>query len=126
MTTPNPTRAPLPAWSAELARLWNGGAHSLFLLHGNIFDLFPIRLGERAEYAPLTAFLARRLFPDRGYLMFFDIGEGLTFASPAMQQRFFEWLRIYDEVERTDYHRQGPPKAFNQLAPLLRRFFLHA
>ena len=125
MTTTNPARAPLPAWAAELARLWNGGAHSLFLVHGNVFDLFPIRLGERADYAPLAAFLARRLFPERGCLMFYDIGEGLTFGTPAMQQRFFEWLRIYDEVEHTDYHQQGPPQLFRELAPLLRRFFLH-
>lgn len=119
-------RAPLPLWATELARLWNGGSHSLFLLHGNIFDLYPVRLGERAEFAPLAAFLARRLFPDRGCLMFFDIGEGLTFATPAMQTRFFEWLRIYDEVEHTDFHQQGPPRTFGLLAPLLRRFFLHA
>ncbi|MSU51685.1 MAG: ATP-binding protein [Opitutus sp.] len=119
-------RAPLPAWAAELARLWNGGAHSLFLLHGNIFDLFAVRSGDRPEYATLTAFLARRLFPERGCLMFFDISEGLTFATPAMQQRFFEWLRIYDEVERTDFHQAGPPRTFVTLAPLLRRFFLHA
>jgi hypothetical protein len=120
------SRAPLSAWAAELARLWNGGAHSLFLLHGNIFDLFAVRTGDRPEYAPLSAFLARRLFPERGCLMFFDIGEGLTFATPAMQQRFFEWLRIYDEVEGTDFHQSGPPRTFPLLAPLLRRFFLHA
>ncbi|MDO8540787.1 MAG: ATP-binding protein [Opitutaceae bacterium] len=124
MTT-TASRAPLPAWAAELARLWNGGAHSLFLLHGNVFDLFPLALGERAEYAPLNTFLSRRLFPARGVLCFFDIGEGLTFATPAMQQRFFEWLRIYDEVEGTDFHHQGAPRQFAQLAPVLRRFFLH-
>ncbi len=126
MSTPPPTRAPLPPWATELARLWNGGAHSLFLVHGNIFDLFPIRLGERADYAPLGPFLARRLFPERGCLMFFDIGEGLTFGTSAMQQRFFEWLKIYDEVEHTDYHREGPPRTFGALALVLRRFFLHA
>lgn len=125
MSTSAP-RTPLPAWAVELARLWNGGAHSVFLLHGNIFDLFPIRLGEKAEYASLGAYLTRRVFPDRGCLMFFDIGEGLTFGSRAMQQRFFEWLRIYDEVEQTDFHQQGPPRTFRELAPVLRRFFLHA
>lgn len=125
-TSPTSTRAPLPPWAAELARLWNGGAYSLYLLHGNIFDLFPVRLGERAEFAPLTAFLAQRLFPERASLMFFDIGEGLTFARAAMQQRFFEWLKIYDEVEGTNFHQEGPPRAFAALAPLLRRFFLHA
>src|SRR5688572_17774862 len=126
MTAPSSSRAPLPPWATELARLWNGGAHSVFLLHGNIFDLFPVRLGERAEYGSLTTFLARRMFPDRGCLMFYDLGEGLTFGSPAMQTRFFEWLRIYDEVEHTAFHQQGPPRGFGELAPLLRRFFLHA
>ena len=122
MTTP---RTPLPAWAAELARLWNGGSHSLFLLHGNIYDLFPVRAGgDRPEFAPLSAFLARRLFPERGALLYYDLGEGLTFATPAMQTRFFEWLRIYDEVEHTDFHVSGPPRAFNLLAPVLRRFFL--
>ena len=123
---PSAPRVPLPAWAADLARLWNGGAHSLFLLHGNIFDLFPVRLGDRTDYAPLPAFLARRLFPDRGCLLFYDIGEGLTFGAPAMQTRFFEWLKIYDEVEHTTFHQDGPPRAFAQLTPLLRRFFLAA
>ncbi len=58
--------------------------------------------------------------------MFYDIGEGLTFATPAMQSRFFEWLKIYDEVEHTNFHQEGPPRVFAQLSPLLRRFFLHA
>ncbi len=126
MATPTTGKAQLPAWAAELARYWNGGAQSLFVLHGNIYDLFPLKGSEPAEYGPLLAFLARRLFPERAYLLFYDIGEGLSFGTPAMQQRFFEWLRIYDEVEGTDYHRQGPPRAFNDLAPLLRRFFLRA
>jgi AAA+ superfamily predicted ATPase len=134
-----PPRTTLPPWAAELARLWNSGAHSLFLLHGNIFDLFPIRIGSvppappsptgdstTAEYAALPAFLARRLFADRAYLLFYDIGEGLSFGSPAMQQRFFEWLAIFDEVEGTRFHIDGPPRAFGELVPLLRRFFLRS
>ena len=75
----------LPSWAAELARLWNGGTHSLFLLHGNVFDIFPLGIGAKATYGPLTAFLARRLFPSRGSLLFYDVGDGLTFASPVMR-----------------------------------------
>ncbi|HEY0944474.1 MAG TPA: AAA family ATPase [Opitutaceae bacterium] len=122
-TVPAPTRAPLPPWAAELARLWNSGAHSLFILHGNIHDLFPVQLGAAPDYAALGAYLARRVFPERGSLLYYDLGAGLTFATPAMQTRFFEWLRVYDEVEGTDFHRAGPPRSFAQLLPLLRRFF---
>lgn len=121
----------LPAWAAELARLWNSGAHSLFILHGNIHDLFPVAsplavaAGARAtSYAALGPFLQRRLFPSRAQVMHYDLAAGLTFATPAMQTVFFEWLKIYDEVENTDFHRQGPPRAFVHLLPVLRRFFL--
>ena len=71
-------------------------------------------------------FLARRLFPDRSYLLFYDIGDGLTFGSAGMQKKFFEWLEIYDQVENTNFHQAGPPREFIRLAPLLRRFFLKA
>jgi AAA+ superfamily predicted ATPase len=130
-TSTLPAVSPIPAWAAEFARGWNSGAHSLFLIHGNIFELFPVRLDPAAgpasaEYASLPAFLSRRLFPSHGYVLFYDIGEGLSFGSAAMQQRFFEWLRIFDEVEGTRHHIDGPPRAFGELAPLLRRFFLRA
>ena len=37
------SRLPLKGWALELARRWNGGTYSLFILHGNIFDLFPVQ-----------------------------------------------------------------------------------
>ena len=133
-TLPASAPAPLPAWAAEFARVWNSGAHSLFILHGNIHDLFPLApssalgaLGGGASapgYAALGPFLQRRLFPSRAQVLHYDLGAGLTFATSAMQTAFFEWLKIYDEVERTDFHRSGPPRAFPLLLPLLRRFFL--
>ncbi len=122
-TTSTLARAPLPGWAAELARLWNSGAHSVFVLHGNIHDLFPVQATVPAEYAPMGEYLARRVFPDRGFLLYYNLGEGLTFATLTMQERFFEWLRIFDEVEGTNFHQTGAPREFVQLLPLLRRFF---
>lgn len=118
--TASETRAPLPGWATELARAWNSGAHSLFILHGNIHDLFAV---SRTDHVTLGAYLRRRLFPGRPQILQYDLGAGLTFATPGMQTQFFEWLAIYDEVEHTAFHRDGPPRAFNQLLPLLRRFF---
>jgi SpoVK/Ycf46/Vps4 family AAA+-type ATPase len=117
-------RLPLRGWALELARRWNAGTYSMFILHGNIFDLFPAQDGSNTTYVPLKAFLSRRLFPEREFLLFYDIGDGLSFGSGEMQKRFFEWLAIYDEVEHTNFAQQGPPRDFNKLAPLLRRFFL--
>lgn len=121
---PEATRLPLRGWALELARRWNGGTYSLFLLHGNIYDLFPVRDTDGVAYVPLKTFLVRRLFPGRSCLLFYDISDGLTFASADMQKRFFEWLEIYDNVENTSYHQQGLPRDFQRLAPILRRFFL--
>jgi len=125
-TTPAtpPPRLPLRGWALELARRWNGSTYSLFVLHGNIFDLFPVQENSSVNYVPLKTFLMRRLFPDRSCLLFYDISGGLTFGSPEMQKMFFEWLEIFDSVENTNFHQQGPPKDFEALAPLLTRFFL--
>lgn len=122
----NSNRLPLNGWALELARRWNSGTYSLFILHGNIFDVFPVQEGTEVAFVSLKTYLARRIFAERAFLLFYDIGDGLTFGSAAMQKRFFEWLEVFDQVERTNYHIQGPPKDFNKLAPLLRRFFSHA
>jgi SpoVK/Ycf46/Vps4 family AAA+-type ATPase len=124
-TTTVSSRLPLRGWTLELARRWNGGTYSLFVLHGNIFDLFPVQDNGNVNYVPLKTFLIKRLFPERACMLFYDISEGLTFATSEMQKRFFEWLSIYDSVENTNFHEQGPPRDFVRLSPLLRRFFLH-
>ena len=121
---PGVPRLPLRGWALELARRWNGGTYSLFVLHGNIFDLFPVQDNSHVSYVPLKSFLVRRLFPERSCLLFYDISDGLTFGSAEMQKRFFQWLDIYDNVENTNFHQAGPPREFLRLAPLLRRFFL--
>jgi AAA+ superfamily predicted ATPase len=117
------TRLPLRGWALELARRWNGGTYSLFVLHGNIYDLFPVQDNGDLHYVPLKTFLVRRFFPERACLLFYDISDGLTFGSSEMQKRFFDWLAVYDSVENTNFHEAGPPRDFVRLAPLLRRFF---
>ena len=100
------SRLPLRGWALELARRWNAGTYSMFILHGNVFDLFPVEEGKDLNYLPLKGFLSRRLFPEREFLLFYDIGDGLTFGSAEMQKRFFEWLTVYDQVEHTNLAEQ--------------------
>jgi AAA+ superfamily predicted ATPase len=119
-------RLPLQGWALELARRWNSDAYSLFVLQGNIFDVFPVQESGSVSYLPLKSFLARRIFAERSFLLFYDIGDGLSFGTAEMQKRFFEWLEIFDQVENTNFHQQGPPREFNRLVPLLRRFFARA
>ncbi|MDQ3624794.1 MAG: AAA family ATPase, partial [Verrucomicrobiota bacterium] len=123
----SPARPPLRAWALEFARRWNAGVSSLFVLYGNIFDIFPVPSdAAKPSYAPLKTYLTRRLYSERAWLLFYDISEGLTFGSAEMQKRFFAWLEIFDSVEGTSFQMSGPPRDFLRLAPLLRRFFLRA
>ena len=115
---------PLQSWARDLAKRWNSEAYSVFLLSGNIFDIFATQTDAGINYVPLKTFLCQRLFPDRKLVMFYDIGDGLTFATKAMQQQFAEWLDVYDSLEGTAYCAKGAPKDFPKLAPVLRRFFL--
>ena len=114
------TPQPLRSWALEFARRWNASTHTVFLLHGNIHDIFAVPTG----YEPLKGFLMRRLLPGRPWTLFYDIGDGLTFGSAEMQTRFYQWLDIFDTVEGTNYRTTGLPRSFTLLAPLLRRFFL--
>jgi len=123
-TSGSQLRLPLRGWALELARRWNSSSYTVLVLHGNIFDAFPVQNDDQVDYVPLKTFLSRRLFPERDFLLFYDIGDGLTFGSADMQKRFFEWLEIYDQVENTNFHQAGPPREFIRLAPLLRRFFM--
>src|SRR6476620_3812282 len=77
-------RLPLRGWALEFARRWNGGTYSLFVLHGNIFDLFAIQEDSRLSYVPLKTFLVKRLFPERACMLFYNISDGLTFATSEM------------------------------------------
>src|SRR5437762_3392867 len=98
------SRLPLRAWASEFRRRWTAATYSLFILHGNIFDIFPVQVGERIEYASLLRFLCRRMFEQWAFLLFYNIGEGLTFGSEGMQKRFFKWLEFYDSTEQTNFH----------------------
>ena len=62
---------------------WNSATYSLYILHGNIYDVFPVLEGAETRFVSLKQFLARRIFPTRAFLLYYDIGDGLTFGAPV-------------------------------------------
>lgn len=87
------------SWTKDLARAWNAGTHGVFILHGNIFDLFPTSENkDDANFVNLKTLLAQRIFPNRKMLLFFDIADGLTFATKDMQADFMKWMEVYCEA----------------------------
>ncbi len=103
-----------PNWTKELARAWNAGTHGVFILHGNIFDLFPIAEADGEPiFVNLKTLLAQRIFPKRRMLLFFDIADGLTFSTREMQAEFMKWLEVHAQAAGVPF--QAPTKFVDAL-----------
>lgn len=97
-----------PSWTRDLARGWNAGTRGVFILHGNIFDLYPICDPNGAvQFVNLKTLLAQRLFPRRRMLLFYDVADGLTFAAKGMQEEFMRWMETYSEATGIDFAATG-------------------
>lgn len=80
----------------------------MFVLHGNVRDLVPLRRQEGTEFVPLEQFLSTALFGQRDLILHYDRG-GLSFGSPASQADFRRALEGYDSFHGTNYA-QGLPR----------------
>src|SRR5512142_3505274 len=93
----------LPAWARQLSEKYYSRTFSLFVLHGNVRDLVPVKRGTSLEFVPLPAFLEQYLFGQRDVVVHYDRGSGLKFATSAMQSDFRNALAGYDAFHGTDY-----------------------
>jgi AAA+ superfamily predicted ATPase len=99
----------LPLWARQLSESYYSGAFSLFVIHGNVRDLVPLRPGESTEFLPLQRFLPEALFGQRDLILTYDRGGGLSFAQAEMQADFQRALAGYDSFHGTRYS-QGLPR----------------
>ncbi len=81
-----------PGWARQLAELYFSGTTSLFVVHGNVFDLVRLsqgpRDGDRAAAAPprygrLVDFLAEQLFGRWDLVLHYDLARGLRALAGA-------------------------------------------
>jgi SpoVK/Ycf46/Vps4 family AAA+-type ATPase len=86
--TPNSLAVADPAWAEALRRDFTSGAASVFLLHG-LRDCYP----HRGEYLSLRDFLFRA-FCGKKQTVMYDIGQGLTFPSPADEDAFRSFVGV--------------------------------
>jgi AAA+ superfamily predicted ATPase len=98
----------LPAWARELSEKYYSRSFTMFVLHGNVRDLVPLRRQEGTEFVPLEQFLSTALFGQRDLILHYDRG-GLSFGSPASQADFRRALEGYDSFHGTNYA-QGLPR----------------
>ena len=103
------TTESLPVWARQLSEKYYSRTISMFVLHGNVRDLAPIRVEDRTEYLTLHRFLEKHLFGKRDLVLTYDRGGGLSFAAPEMQADFRSALTGYDTFHSTRYA-QGLPR----------------
>jgi hypothetical protein len=98
----------LPPWARELSEKYYSRTFALFLLHGNVRDLVPVKKGPVTEFLLLPAFLEQHLFGRRDIVIHYDRGGGLKFSNPAAQTDFRAALSAYDSFHDTKYSQSLP------------------
>ncbi|MEP6765996.1 MAG: hypothetical protein ABJB66_16910, partial [Gemmatimonadaceae bacterium] len=69
-----------PSWAYSLADLYFSGTSSVFVLHGNTYDLVPLADVDGADNAPyggVVDFLAEQIFGNWDLVLHYDLGRGL-------------------------------------------------
>src|SRR5260221_5185380 len=122
-TTTNVPLDTLPDWARELSEKYYSRTLSVFVIHGNVRDLAPLRDGGRTEFVSLHRFLREALFGRRDLVLTYDRGGGISFAHPDMQADFRNALSGYDSFHGSSYSQslpRNPDSVLNMLESYLR------
>ncbi len=109
----------LPPWADELRDRYLAGEASMFLLHGNVRDLFCWTNGQgEVEWLPLGRFLEAFLSRTKEIVVAYNCSEGLDFAEPSMNPRFARAINARRTLEGREQVKELPRSA-NKVLPLL-------
>jgi SpoVK/Ycf46/Vps4 family AAA+-type ATPase len=96
-----PRRDALPAWfppwALAMADLYFSGTTSVFVLHGNTYDLVPlddIDAPEAAPYGGIAEFLAEQVFGRWDLVLHYDLGRGLRVFAGRSASRLKEMVAL--------------------------------
>jgi AAA+ superfamily predicted ATPase len=95
----------LPSWARDLGRRYLSRTLSLFVVHGNVRDVFLRKAGAGVEHVGLREWLADALFGSRDVVVSYDRSSGLTFRTPKELADFERALSAYDAYHGTTHAR---------------------
>jgi ATP-dependent 26S proteasome regulatory subunit len=99
----------IPAWLDQVLERYHSAASHLFLLHGNVRDVYPFG----PEHVTLAAGL-QRLFAQRAIALSYDVSAGFTFPDAAREKAFRKALGMKSGALPFD-----PPRALALIDALL-------
>ena len=77
----------LPSWAEDLRVRYIAGEASMFLLNGNVRDVYPWTSDSGTEYLTLRQFLERFLSRSKEIVSYYNVSEGMCFPSAGMGER---------------------------------------
>ena len=86
-----------PGWAARLAELYFSGTTSMFVLHGNVFDLVRMN-ADGSRWGGLAEFLAEQLFGRWDVILHYDLARGLRPLAGASSKRLQEMVTALGRV----------------------------
>jgi AAA+ superfamily predicted ATPase len=86
-----------PGWAAKLAELYFSGTTSMFVLHGNVFDLVRMT-GDGTRWGGLAEFLAEQLFGRWDLILHYDLARGLRPLAGANAKRLADMVTSLNRV----------------------------
>ena len=86
-----------PPWAAKLAELYFSGTTSMFVLHGNVFDLVRMN-ADGSRWGGLAEFLAEQLFGRWDVILHYDLARGLRPLAGSNGKRLQEMVTTLSRV----------------------------
>jgi AAA+ superfamily predicted ATPase len=86
-----------PTWARSLAEQYFSGTASVFVLHGNTYDLVPLcdpAADGVADYGSVSDFLAEQLFGRFDLVLHYDLGRGLRSFAGRSEKRLKEMVAL--------------------------------
>ncbi len=86
---PVPATEPVfPPWAQELRLRYVSGEASMFLLHGNVRDVFPWTDPDgKVRYVPIREYLERFLARTKELVLYYNLSEGVEFPDRKIEDR---------------------------------------
>jgi AAA+ superfamily predicted ATPase len=86
-----------PPWALSLADLYFSGTTSVFVLHGNTYDLVPLTdpdAPDHGAYGSVVDFLAEQVFGSWDLVLHYDLGRGLRAYAGRSEKRLKDMVGV--------------------------------
>ena len=86
--------AHFPTWAARLAELYFSGTTSMFVIHGNTYDVVRAAPEPDTRYIALADFLAEQVFGRWDLVIHYDLARGLRCAAGGNSKRLQDMVAL--------------------------------